>query len=330
MLFAPNFRSRAFACLLFMGCLLPFAAAPASARESNGMPPGAFLRSPVSGVSALDQQLRTDSLVVSRYSRLLRLTPAMVRSTFAQLHLTHLRKDTVLEVYYVHAGETIGYKARRVRQGTPIFALADGTPVLAQVCGNPLRSVGKARQQIVVSGVPQGQAALGAHLAEARAVPDFDPQEPLRGAAPAAPTSSLALRNVPPPLEAFPETRDTLASDEVPANVLEPGEILPTQTPSEAHRSLVAWLSGGALLGTIGAIGASTIIPPLVSPTPPLREPLTVPPAEGGRRNPVIAAATPEPGATALFLGLSVSSGMLLWKKRRRNRAIPITPTNPS
>src|SRR5205085_10028047 len=49
-----------------------------------------------------------------------------------------LPHDTVCRIYYVHRGERLGYKLRRVPRGTRVFALRDGTPVLIQICGNPV------------------------------------------------------------------------------------------------------------------------------------------------------------------------------------------------
>ena len=147
-----------------------------SAHADSDMPPGAFLHNPVSDVAALDRELRDDSVASERYSRLLRLSPARVRATFAHLHLTRLLRDMVMEVHYVHPGERIGAKLRRVRKGTAVFALPNGIPVLAQVCGNPLRDIRSAKKRGSVSR-PFSRKRSRQTMPED--VPDFDPSEPL-------------------------------------------------------------------------------------------------------------------------------------------------------
>ncbi len=138
------------------------------------MPPGAFLRNPVSDVDALSRELREDSVAVSRYSHKLHLSPAIVRANFAHLHLTRLKRDIIMEVCYVHPGERIGVKVRRVRKGTVVFSLPNGTPVLAQVCGNPLHKLAGLNRR--------GKRSIVSPFTKKRRradIPDFDPSEPL-------------------------------------------------------------------------------------------------------------------------------------------------------
>lgn len=104
-----------------------------------GMLPGSFLRAPVMSCLSLVKQVDADKLVADRYARLFQMSPGMVQLAFSHLHLTHLAKPCMLDVYYVHSGETLGYRIRRMEQGTLVFSLPDGTPMLMQVCGNPLR-----------------------------------------------------------------------------------------------------------------------------------------------------------------------------------------------
>lgn len=310
-----------FASLLLMGWLLSLFPSPASAREASGMPPGAFLRTPVSGMAALNQQLRVDSRVVSRYSRLLRLSPEMVRATFAQLHLTYLHQDRMLEVYYVHAGERIGAKVRRVRKGTAVFALPDETPVLAQVCGNPVRVPGTVSNPVTM--LPsEGQSNMtDARMAVISDVPDFDPTEPLNSSTTATVSHSITLRDSPPSVETLAEPTDALASDEIPADVLAPEELMPSLTLPQAKRSLEAWVAGGAALVLGGVLGTPRPLPGLLSTALPVREPLNPPPAQGGPRTPTPFAATPEPSGIALTLALVTASGSKVILRRKKQNA---------
>src|SRR5690242_3508241 len=65
------------------------------------MPPGAFLRRPVSGSAALNRQIARDTVVSDRYARLLHLSPKLVRHALGDLHPTRLPQTRLLEVYYV-------------------------------------------------------------------------------------------------------------------------------------------------------------------------------------------------------------------------------------
>jgi hypothetical protein len=160
-----------------------------AAYAGTQMPSGSFLRQPAPDTVALNRALHTEPLVATRYARVFRQSPQALRKAFAQMVLTRLSQDRVLRVYYVHAGETIGYRVRRVRRGTPVYALRDGTPVLAQVCGNPLRSELSVPEMLL----PPEQTAH---------IPLFDPNEPL----PILQTSAVAqalgpMRSATPPLQ---------------------------------------------------------------------------------------------------------------------------------
>ncbi len=103
------------------------------------LPPGSFIRRPTLGVAELNRQIAEDPVVAARYAHIFQISPEAVRLACRNLVATRLPHDEVMRVYYVH-GDVIGYKLRRVRAGEPVFALANGTPVLVQVCGNPLRA----------------------------------------------------------------------------------------------------------------------------------------------------------------------------------------------
>ncbi len=114
--------------------------ASSEAVASKRMPAGSFLRRPVASAQAFTQALHTDPLVLSRYARLFHLTPNQVQEAFAHVHVIKLPQDDFLRVHYVKNGEQIGYRLRRVRKGTPVLAFSDDTPIIVQVCGNPIQS----------------------------------------------------------------------------------------------------------------------------------------------------------------------------------------------
>ncbi len=112
----------------------------ASCHAAGKMPRGSYLRSPVGSVASLVQQTKSDPLVMERYSRLFHMAPPLVRGAFTQMRLTRMKKDQISRVYYVHPDEKLGYRIRRVKKGTLVFVLPDGSPALVQVCGNPMRA----------------------------------------------------------------------------------------------------------------------------------------------------------------------------------------------
>jgi hypothetical protein len=128
---------------IFVWCAAIPGALPASAQQRR-VPHGAFLRRSVKSVPDLVRQVNSEPILGGRYSRLFRMSPQMVRMGFAKLRLERTKTDLVRKIYYVHPGEQIGYRVRRIKKGTPVFAAADGTPVLLQVCGNAVRPVSTA------------------------------------------------------------------------------------------------------------------------------------------------------------------------------------------
>ena len=108
------------------------------------------------------------------------MSPHMVRLAFGGMHLEHTKADMVREVYYVHKGEVIGYVVRRVKKGTAVFVSSNGTPVLLQICANPLRP-----------------ASAGA-VASAGPVADYSPTEAVPELSKSQLASQYALRDIMP------------------------------------------------------------------------------------------------------------------------------------
>jgi hypothetical protein len=316
------------------------------------MPRGAFLRHPAVSADLLNTQTRTDSLVMARYARTFGLSPQMLRPAFARMHLMRLPQDRIMQVYFVRPGERIGCRLRRVRRGTLVYALPDSTPLLAQVCGNPLRA-----------GLPPAPW-LTRKCATPR-VPDFDADEPL------PPTSSSIVLDgltalsfdalspdspfAPPGLERdvsapesglsygpeglavlaatrtdFPGTRygsaNALPGQEEPADVLPSGSLPVTppgiplsHQPAAAIDHITNWTNNDGI-----------VLPPVPSPIFPARPTAPKFPVNpGGTAGTPLASApnnppppalpnsVPEPGIGSLCLAVCTSS-LLLARLRKR------------
>jgi hypothetical protein len=314
---------------------------------ADPMPRGAYLRHPVTSVEALKRQLQTDPIVRDRYVRTFRMSPQMLALAFARLHLTRLRRDRILQVHYAHPDGQVGYRLRRVRAGTPVFALPNGTPALAQACGNPLRSA------LLTAGATLTPPA-------AAAAPDFTPDEmasppaqrsafdltpriapvaaplpaptappitatPVDGAPPAAtvntapaaapspsPTSVPAGDEAAPtsmPAEEAPVTDDFVVQDDA----LPPGATVPTpETASLAALSILALDELAQWLNhttprNFVANGGSTRTP-LPGPRAPIPPPRDVP-------VPTPTPPIPEPSTVTLLIAGCVSA-MLAFRRR--------------
>lgn len=211
--------------------------------QQKGLPPGSFLRQPVNSVDELRKQASTDTVVMTRYTRLYKMSPKMVRLAFESLKLTRTKKDMVNEIYYVHTGEQIGYKIRKLKKGALVFSGGDGTPILVAACGNPIR-----RTAPVLSASP--------------AVKTYSEDEPVVPAATADARTAYAMRTALPEdtLSAAAQSDLVLANDAVPADV--PGPSFHESVPTPALRAsstgqLLAWAGGAAVAGTlIGAISS--------------------------------------------------------------------------
>lgn len=156
------------------------------------------------------------------------------------MRLITLKHDAVFQVHYVHPGEHLGYRLRRVRKGTKVFATPDGTPIVAQVCGNPLRSS---------PGVSMMNYAVEA--GRLTNIPDFAPDEPrLAEASDFVPTEHVN-RNAEPVTESMTETETVSAVAEEP--------IPPIPIESLSGKSVADWATSGilALGGLAGLNGGS-------------------------------------------------------------------------
>lgn len=292
------------------------------AQANSTMPPGAFLHQPAPDIITLNRQIQKDPLVAQRYARLYNMSPEMVRNAFSQMRLSTLSEDHVYEVHYVHSGEIIGYKVRRVRKGTAVYRLPDGTPALVRVCGNPIRD---AHPKAV-----KGAFRRAPELGQPESAVDFQPYEPMESAVTPSPEPSFGPR-VGEPYSGFVE------SPGLPTEI----PVTPVLSPVAATAAAVHAVSGFSnalpILGALGALGGlgalasgsggsgSNGVPLLpVAPGSGSGGPvIPIIPGTGPVTTPLQpAAATPEPNSIFLALALLSSGGAgMLRRRRKANRA---------
>lgn len=235
------------------------------------LPPNSFLRVPVTTVQGLIREVSEDPIVANRYARLFRMSPTMVKVTFAGLHLTRLPEERPLQIWGIGLNrpeQPLIARVRRVSQGEPIFAGSDNTPVLLVRCGNPIYLIHSAGPTVSHARVPLWQPyAANENLPLGPGETDF-----------ALPTVSPAERLVAsnlllPPVEettgpiAFaPPTGATPAVSGEEASVGLPGS-------SGSHGNLFGWLAPLPILAALGSLhggGGShpAVAPPLLGPVP--------------------------------------------------------------
>lgn len=269
------------------------------------LPRGSFINVPVQTVPALVKHVEDDPTVAARYARVFHMSPAAVVEAFRQLKVSEMPEDRVTRVYFVH-GEKIGFRLLKVKKGTPIFEMPNGTPTLVLVCGNPL----------VPTPVPPLLA---------QPIPEFGPAFPELG--PQVPPS-VAIS----PLEA-PGEMPALASPEaaavetpgsapgVPPGFIEDTEALPpgrlprrelNLTPALALVLLAAFFGssggGGGVLGLVpvpSPVPGSGPVPPIPSPVP---------------QSPPVGVPEPTPAVVALCGVLAYGAAALRRRERRGTR----------
>lgn len=264
------------------------------------MPRGSFLTVPAKTVKSLNKEL-DDPVVLQRYTKLFNMPPALVRLALADLKLQPLKEDRNMEVWYVKAtpkGEVSGYRLRKVKKGTLVYAMEDGTPALIQVCGNPVRMM----------TIPNAAMIDIANL------PEYEPYSLL--ALPAQRNTGIINDVEVATLGAPPDDFVEVTMPDVPLPVpIEPPQLL----AAHAKKLFALWFA--PLLGAIPAFasigggggggggGATNFLP-----LPPPNGGITVPPVFGPIPN-----AVPEPGAIGLLAGLA-AGGAFCWRVKRKNR----------
>jgi len=193
--------------------------------------------------AGLISQIDNDPTILSRYVHAFNLTPDTIERSFGELKLVRLSADRICEVHYVHPGEHVGYRIRRVRKGTAVWEAKDGTPVLAWVCGNPLRT----------SPTTDALGNAGAQTGRLASIPDFNPDEELGDLARSTELSLGSMRTAEPlgvPGVQLATTVPTV-SVETPVDVPAPvGDIVRMAGGSGAS----LWAKSGEIAGAAGTL----------------------------------------------------------------------------
>ncbi|HLV78985.1 MAG TPA: hypothetical protein VKT32_01850 [Chthonomonadaceae bacterium] len=291
-----------FAGLLYLSLSVPAGAAGGSQPR---MPEGSFLRRPAPTTQALRQQLASDLAVRTRYARLFHMAAQMVAPAFYGARLTRLKRDEVTQVFYVRPGEHIGYRLRRLRKGTLLYTLRDGTPALVQACGNPLRRVLPIARSAPVTRPPGAPIFLPV-------TPSLTTTVMLPPAAP--------LHSVVPP--GFVEVAVP------PPGLLPPPP--PIISPAAATAQARHWFNAGLLALPFGALpflggSSSHASPPTGGGAPPGTPPPVPPPGGGvppggGGGGGGGGGFVPEPDTLTLLLGGATPGLLLLAGRRLRQR----------
>jgi hypothetical protein len=270
--------------------------------------------------AGLISQIDNDPTILARYVHAFHLTPDTIERSFSDLKLVRLPEDRICQVHYVHPGEQVGYRIRRIRKGTAVWVSKDGTPVLAWVCGNPLRT----------SPAVDALGNAGAQTGRLATIPDFNPDEDLGDLARSTEVSLGAMRTAEPigvPGVQVATTIPTVAVEtpmDVPAPV---GDIVSVAGTGGAS----SWAKGGALVGAAGTLlsllgghsgGSSSALTSLPAVTVDGTD-LTgrtgpQPEIPGGiiGNTPALPTNTPEPGSVATMITMTLSGGMMLRRRR--------------
>lgn len=100
--------------------------------------PNSFLNKPASTTSALVNQVKSDPVVASRYTRHFGMTKTEVEEYFKTLKLSTLEEDGVYLVYNVPDTEEVRARAIFYKKGTKVWIDQNGGLVLKASCGNPM------------------------------------------------------------------------------------------------------------------------------------------------------------------------------------------------
>lgn len=105
---------------------------------ASGVPPHAFLATPVSSSKQLISQVTDNETVADRYQRHFAMRESEVVAYFKTLHISKLPETKMYDVYLVREDGMIDLHPRVLKAGTKVFADPSGMPVLLMACGNPL------------------------------------------------------------------------------------------------------------------------------------------------------------------------------------------------
>ena len=147
--------------------------------------PNAFLESKAPTHEALMNEIKNNSVVMSRYTRHFGMTKEQVIEFFDTFKLDRLKQDGVYLVYNTPESGEIRSRSIFYKKGTPVWVDQMGNPVMKVSCGNPMLR-GTDAQQIpgnMIAGAPDLEAM------EAPVVGDTLPAD-MALVAPAAPEAA--------------------------------------------------------------------------------------------------------------------------------------------
>lgn len=98
----------------------------------------AFLNRKVSSTAQLVAQAKSDPEVMDRYVRHFSMTPDEVVALLSQLRLGPLPAEGTFKIYSVPGTGYLKAHMERLKKGHMMFFMADGTPALVALCGNPV------------------------------------------------------------------------------------------------------------------------------------------------------------------------------------------------
>ena len=313
--------------ILALGTVLVMTTFTTTAWAEPSVPRGAYIMRPVVSGQDLAKHVRTSPVVCQRYEKAWGLSTPETLKRFMGIRLGKMPQTAMLNVYYFRpATGSWGYKLRRVKRGMPVFLRGDGTPVMMQICGNPIALPAKPLS-------PQDQAKVA----------DFTPDESIE----------ILRTDTPPPADpiAFPQEQRTVALEESGAPPLAEsrGETTAVEEASQQEKGhkrgfwlsfsgiLSGWGSfltsglegrgGTSNLSTLGSAKPRTPAPGSMSVGSVVRRPKVAAPhtlvtyvegplvrgsCDGGHAIPLSA---PEPSLALMVPLLPI----VLWKARRRN-----------
>jgi hypothetical protein len=118
--------------------------------------PNAFLNKPAPTHAALMYQIKSDTEVMSRFTRHFGMTREEVIAFFGTLRLDTLKEDGTYLVYNVPESGELRAKTIFYRKGTKVWVDQNGGIVLKESCGNPMMR-GTDNQSVVVEAGPTGE-----------------------------------------------------------------------------------------------------------------------------------------------------------------------------
>ena len=119
--------------------IITFSVLGVMAVSANARPDlNAFLNKRADTVPSMVAQLKSDKVVMNRYTRHFAMTPSEVVQYFKSLTPATIKTNGIYTIYSVPEGGTIKGRIASLKKGTKVLVDSTGTPVIVVKCGNPL------------------------------------------------------------------------------------------------------------------------------------------------------------------------------------------------